>query len=1021
VSDEIVRKLTVTATAEGVAGTTAAVNQLADSITNVAEVTDTSAKRQASASQSYDKQTRSVVDGAAAHAKYESAVKVASSALQQGVINSDQYNERLKLLKTKYLEAGEGSTAFAKVTEQINDKLKEFAGNSGQIGSVITSFGAGGLVAAAGIGALYEVFAKLNEAASEQGKWARQLSQTAETLQVTTTQLQGLNEVASEAGLSADSFTVGLFRMQQQIAQLKQGGGTLFDQLTKGNQELRNQLSVTKDTSEQINILAKAYANANEEQRKLILSGFGRNGQGQAFGRVLDAINEGGGVGGAVSANARDVISDDQIKKWNELSKAIASATESANHNFASIFTTQVLESQKEWADRWLEISRYAKEFSLSTDLKEWLHWIPTEQWLKALDLMAHAIPGLGLAIDAYRGVKSIKPGSLATPDDSYRPDFDSTFKSNFNPSGLKQGNTTPNLNVQAADAARLVTQLGAAATAQEKYNAAVAKAAAQRESGEITADTQARIINNAALERATALQAARTSALGGAATIEDAYNAKLLQLQKLQQQGAGLSKEQIDNQLRLTVAQSSGTAQIDAATAAENVKIATVGMSAQAALAYSTALAEINKQLAAGRSLTDINVEGIKASADAYAEAATKAKQLQGAQDVLRSSAISFTQDLISGLRQGKSLMESAQAAAKNLSNALMNGAITNLFNGNFAVAAVEGIASIAAGIFGDDSDEKAQQAAAAKHAQEVADGQKRAAQYTMDLQLAKIDQATVVGQLKAFDLQAQREREDEAANGNYAIIELEKKLAAERQAIIEKANKAISKSLNDFLNSVKTGNLSILSPEDQLKFAQSKFNSDYKAAQGGDEDAIGRITADAQSLLDIAKSFYASTTGYTAIYQSVTDAVSSLANKSNPLGLTSPTVSVASQDDKERKFGLANVGYSSGGLVQNGLKGIDSVFALVAGGEHITKTSSVNADTLPVLSYINRFGQPPQQGGANANGEIVRVLTQGFNGQTTALLEAITALGDRVRRVEDATRQGQTQRRAPGTQKGA
>jgi hypothetical protein len=44
-----------------------------------------------------------------------------------------------------------------------------------------------------------------------------------------------------------------------------------------------------------------------------------------------------------------------------------------------------------------------------------------------------------------------------------------------------------------------------------------------------------------------------------------------------------------------------------------------------------------------------------------------------------------------------------------------------------------------------------------------------------------------------------------------------------------------------------------------------------------------------------------------------------------------------------------------------------------------------------------------------------------QGFNGLNSSLGEKLDNLTERVKRVEDVTRQGQNQRRAPGTQKAA
>jgi hypothetical protein len=401
---------------------------------------------------------------------------------------------------------------------------------------------------------------------------------------------------------------------------------------------------------------------------------------------------------------------------------------------------------------------------------------------------------------------------------------------------------------------------------------------------------------------------------------------------------------------------------------------------------------------------------------------------------DTVRDAAKGFTSDLLSGLKQGKSLMDSLGNAASNLSTKLMNSAVDDLFSGNFVSAGVKGIGAIISGIFGGNSEKKKAEEEARRKAAEEAERKRQAAEdrkanFLLQSQLTQIDTNTVAGQIAAFDLQANKARADEMKAGGEAILELEKLLAAQREDIVKKANTAVLKQYNDFLSSIKTGNLSTLSPEDQLKFAQQQFNSSVAGAQGGDEDAIARVTRDAQTLLEIAKSFYASSTGYASIYDTVTAAVQGLANSSQYTAAAD--TNIISQVPISTSVGagiksasvVSNVadqmqmqGYASGGFVMNGIRGIDSVIARLAGGEHVTKTSSVNSATRASLEYINRTGKNPGN-----DREVVRVLAQGFNGLSTSLGDKLEALTDRVKRVEDATRLGYNQRRVPGSDKKA
>lgn len=407
---------------------------------------------------------------------------------------------------------------------------------------------------------------------------------------------------------------------------------------------------------------------------------------------------------------------------------------------------------------------------------------------------------------------------------------------------------------------------------------------------------------------------------------------------------------------------------------------------------------------------------------------------------DSVRDMASAFANNFISSIMSGKSAMESLKGAANDLGKSLTKAGVDNIFKDPTSpVGYVETGIGILTQLFGGDDEEEKKRQEEEKGRQEQIQQNREAqaqrqAQYTLEAQLAGIDTNTTAGQIQAFDLNANKQRADEMKAGGFAIVELEKKLAAERQSIVDKANKAVIKSYQDFLDSVKTGDLSTLSPEDQLKYAQNAFSSDAAKAATGDQDAIAKVTSDAQTLLQLAKAFYASSTGYGDIYKTVIDTVNGLMKSAL---YTAPTdtgiIHSADADPDPQGTGMRNLqnswlanaaqeaggvlGYASGGIVANGKYGVDSVTAKLAGGEHVTKASSVNSATRASLEFINRTGRAPTE-----SPEIARILTQGFNGQTVAIVDAINGLSDRMKKLEDTTRQTSNQRRVPGsTQKAA
>jgi hypothetical protein len=81
---------------------------------------------------------------------------------------------------------------------------------------------------------------------------------------------------------------------------------------------------------------------------------------------------------------------------------------------------------------------------------------------------------------------------------------------------------------------------------------------------------------------------------------------------------------------------------------------------------------------------------------------------------------------------------------------------------------------------------------------------------------------------------------------------------------------------------------------------------------------------------------------------------------------------------------------GYAYGGMVTNGTWNRDSVTAMLAGGEFVTRAPSVNSGTLATLTHINRTGALP----ANSNGGELAALRDDTRRQTMALQDGFQQL---------------------------
>jgi hypothetical protein len=454
--------------------------------------------------------------------------------------------------------------------------------------------------------------------------------------------------------------------------------------------------------------------------------------------------------------------------------------------------------------------------------------------------------------------------------------------------------------------------------------------------------------------------------------------------------------------------------------------------------------------------SLVTTGLNAIAPSASQTASATTSATILTTAGTALAASMVAGATSAAAiltggGATSGAAVTTGGTAAAAGLTTGgaaaggFIDTAAAALGVSTASLAAVMGplaaLLAVAGGIglslFGGSSNSAQQQANTAQQSQVTqmnADSLTRQQQDQFDTANANLsmnsDPNSLNGQLQTFDLQAQQQELAETQKGDGAIVELEQSLAAQRLAIVQKSNAAITSSMEDFLNSVTTGSQSILSPQDQLAYEQNLFNTQLSGAQNGNSDDLSALTNTASALLTLAQNFYASGTGYADTYTQVTNAIQSLANNPNQsyvsapsgeFGATSDNTQAAINDGNGNILNTTVGGMAEGGIVGNGLYNKDSVVArysgggsiALAGGEAVTRASSVNASTIGMLNHINRTGSAPK----SDNSDVVRTLAQGFNGQTTAIVTELRALSNRVGSLEDTTRMTNNKRRVPGT----
>src|SRR3990167_2264738 len=83
---------------------------------------------------------------------------------------------------------------------------------------------------------------------------------------------------------------------------------------------------------------------------------------------------------------------------------------------------------------------------------------------------------------------------------------------------------------------------------------------------------------------------------------------------------------------------------------------------------------------------------------------------------------------------------------------------------------------------------------------------------------------------------------------------------------------------TLTGYLDNLRGGTSSTLSPQDRLSAAQSAYDRQLGLAQSGDRTALGSITQYSDMLLSAAKDFFASGAGFQSIFAGVTSQLTTL-----------------------------------------------------------------------------------------------------------------------------------------------
>lgn len=245
--------------------------------------------------------------------------------------------------------ASAGLIALDRSVVQARQSIEGLAGRGGAVASVLGGIGAGGLAAAAGVGAAVLAWGQLQRALDQADKIAK----TAVRVGVTAEALQELGFAAGLAGVDVANFNRGLETLTRRVGEAIAGTGELVPLAKQYGIALKGLDGTARDTADIFADLAEVIARTPDaaERARIAYLAFGRSG--------ADLIN--------VLASGRDGI-DQMRERARELGIVIggdlATAAEAANDAMSELGQSITARVNKALLEAAPLIARVAKGLS---------------------------------------------------------------------------------------------------------------------------------------------------------------------------------------------------------------------------------------------------------------------------------------------------------------------------------------------------------------------------------------------------------------------------------------------------------------------------------------------------------------------------------------------------------------------------------------------------------------------------------------------------------------------------------
>lgn len=455
---EAIKRLIYQFTSTGADKVAADHNKVADANANLAVKSQATEKASLSLDKAFANLERRFDSTIRAQQDYEKVQAKVNAAVAQNPELQERANNVLAKAAEHFDKAKGAGGALNQVLEAGRGAALGYAAGIGPIGAVLGSFGPWGVAAAAGIGLVTNALSYMQEQAEKVGDQSSSLRQFADGAGLTITQVRGLNDAGGSLGVSSEQMSSAIQKFTLNLGEARKGGGDLYEQLRIIDKQLADDISTTRDGAEALDLLSRAYNSTADATTKAAIAkaAFGKGGG--SVGPVLGVLGEEGGVNKYSEDVAKALgVTDEWTKKVAALRNENKSLAEDLKLIETSFYGQAMLERQNAALKTQIEI---VKAFRDSADAIEAMN-IEGQRQIAA---------SAGVDYKAPTSSGRFPAGGDPVVDSGAVNAQEAAIKS-ATQAKIDNANATQKM---ASEAAKLISYLGAGATAAEKEEARV-------------------------------------------------------------------------------------------------------------------------------------------------------------------------------------------------------------------------------------------------------------------------------------------------------------------------------------------------------------------------------------------------------------------------------------------------------------------------------------------------------------------------------------------------------------------